>query len=174
MAKMKIGELSKEIDDGTIKSANESITRNGALIEEISNKIIKEHISDLDTFVDKITDVLNDEKSPNLTSEELEQALLRLTTLLYYAVDKAESVGIKADISTAVRKEVYNAAIVAVEGTINEKTAKADDESISERIVEIAYNRAYNKIKNRIQIGLEMQATLKKIMSRRMESVVKE
>ena len=118
--------------------------------------------------------MLDDKENPSLAPDELDQAILRLTTLLYYTSNKAESIGIRSDIATAVRKEVYNNAFVTQEGTINEKMAKADDESLAEKIVEIAYTRAYNKIRNKVQVGLEMLAALKKIMSRRLESWVDE
>lgn len=174
MSKMKVGELMKEIDSGVVKDINIKVTNNGSLIEDICDKIIKENTEDLDTFMDKITAVLNDSDNPSLSPDEMDQALLRLTTLLYYTSSKAEGVGIKSDLASSVRKEVYNNAFINMEGTINEKMAKADDESLGEKIVEIAYTRAYNKIRNKVQIGLEMLAALKKIMSRRLESRVEE
>lgn len=172
MGKISIAAL--ELKEDTIKGNMKSVVDNGSIMESIVTDVITPYVRDLDNLVDKITGVLNDENNPNLSSDELESALLRITTILYYVTDKAESVGIRSDIATSARKEVYNRIIRESQGTVNEKVAMAEEESTTERLTEIVFNRAYNKIKNRIQIGLELQASLKKIMSRRMESMVVE
>lgn len=166
--KINAGSFEKEIDDRHIDETERSVSSDGILVQNIADSFLEPYCHDLDIFMDALTKKIVTNPSVSLANEEIEQDLLQLTSLLYYATNASENLGIKADLAETMRKDVYNTVLISTNGTIIDKNATADASSLGEKIIQIGYQRAYNKIRAKVQMALEMQTTLKKILSNRM------
>lgn len=163
---MKTDILAKEIDTTQIKQIQDRIEHNSKLIDEIVSKLVSDYCKKLDDYVAFIQNVLQDIDQPP-TDLELDDFVMNLPVLLYFTGEGMESLGIKEDTSKAVKMEKYNEIYNQVKGTIADKTAKAELESQSEFITNMAYSRAYKKIKLRLELGNELLQSIKKVITRR-------
>ena len=149
----------------TPESILKKVNEQSNFIKITSDKLVIEYCEDLDACLDSIRDSL---ENPNSISDTLlENYILELANILYFTSSAQEDLGIKEDICKAIRQEVYSKARESAEGTVADKTAKAELLSQQETIVLSVYSRAYRKVKLRMDSGYEMLNSLKKIMNKR-------
>ena len=149
----------------TPESILKKVNEQSKFIQITSDKLVIEYCEDLDACLDSIRDSL---ENPNSISDILlENYILELANILYFTSSAQENLGIKEDICKAIRQEVYSKARESAEGTVADKTAKAELLSQQETIVLSIYSRAYRKVKFRMDAGYEMLNSLKKIMNKR-------
>jgi hypothetical protein len=95
---------------------------------------------------------------------------MNLSTYIYFAGGTCEYLGIRDDISKAVYKEMYHTARASQSsGTVADKDSLAELASQEEFIVSAAYNRAYKIMKSKVENAQELLASVKKVLSRRIQ-----
>lgn len=160
-----------KIDNADLKSIGkirDSVEDSSRVIDDIVNDIIKPYIKDLDAYVSFIRDVLKDGENPPTTAE-LDDFVMNLSTLIYFASGRCEQLGIRDDISKAVYKEMYHSKRSEVaHGTVADKDSIAELESLQEQITNIAYNRAYKTMKVKVDNAQELLSSAKKVLSHRL------
>jgi len=160
-----------KIDNADLKSIGkirDSVEDSSKVIDDIVNDIIRPYIKDLDAYVSFIRDVLKDGENPPTTTE-LDDFVMNLSTLIYFASGRCEQLGIRDDISKAVYKEMYHSKRSEVaHGTVADKDSIAELESLQEQITNIAYNRAYKTMKVKVDNAQELLSSAKKVLSHRL------
>ena len=147
------------------------VDENSQQIKEIVDSIIKPYCKDLDNYVDFIKSILADGENPP-TSQELDDFCMNLSVYIYYASGMQEQLGIKDDIARAIYKEMYHSSRDSIDkGTVADKDSLAELASQQEYLVSVCYKRAYNIIKAKVSAAQEMLASVKKVISRRMQEV---
>jgi len=159
--------LAQKIEIDVVEKIQEKINENFIVLGEVVDKLVADYCKPLDEYIRYIEDILQDIKNP-VTDIELDDFALNLPVLLYFTGEGQEALGIKEDISKAIRMEIYNQVFEATAGTIADKTATAELASQDKYIVNTAYTRAYKKIKLRMELGNEILQSVKKVISRRM------
>jgi hypothetical protein len=159
--------LTADIDVSKIRQIQRRVGGNADIIDGIVNRLVSDHCQPLDDYVKFIQGILGDAANPP-TDRELDDFVLNLATLLYFAGEAQESLGIKEDIAKAIKMELFNETYDKAEGTIADKTAKAELATQAEFVSHIAYARAYKKVKLRVEAGNEVLQSVKKVISRRM------
>lgn len=155
-----------EQSESAIKKVEEQVANNAQVIQVIVDRLVAKYCGPLDDFMAKIKPVLEDTKNP-ITDDELEAAMLKISSLCYFTGDAMENLGIRADIAESVRKEAYHTAHGTATGTVADKDTVAQMASIKEAIVKDAYDRAYRKIKLKLDLGQNVYSALKRVMSKR-------
>ena len=154
-----------------LENVKNSVENNSSQIQEIVEGIIKPYCKDLDNYVDFIKSILADGENPP-TSQELDDFCMNLSVYIYYASGMQEQLGIKDDIARAIYKEMYHSSRVSIDkGTVADKDSLAELASQQEYLVSVCYKRAYNIIKAKVSAAQEMLASVKKVISRRMQEV---
>lgn len=143
------------------------IELDGDKVEKAVETIIKDSVQELDDYVIFIKGVLQDYNNPP-TNLELDDMIMQLPTLLYFTGNKQEMIGIKEDISTMVKKEMYSKAYNNSSGKVDERRALASLETKQEELANVIYQRAYKKVKIRMDMAHELLQSIKKVISRRM------
>ena len=157
------GELAN-IEEIKIKVEEHSKT-----IDEIVNGIISPYCKDLDNYVLFIKDCLKDGENPP-TTDELDDFCLNLSTYIYFAGGMCEQLGIRDDIAKAVYKEMYHTARASQDkGTVADKDSLAELASQEQYIVSSSYTRAYKTMKAKVENAQELLASVKKVLSRRIQ-----
>ena len=152
----------------TIKSKVEEDSR---VIDKIVLDIIKPYVKDLDNYVMFIKDCLKDGENP-MTTAELEDVVMNLSTYIYFASGACEQLGIRDDIAKAVYKEIYHSKrSELVHGTVADKDSIAELESMQEQITSVAYNRAYKTMKAKVENAQELLSSAKKALSHRISEM---
>lgn len=144
----------------------DKVKTSASSIIEITDMLVAVSCADLDDYVKVIDSMLRSTTPP--TDRELEEAVVNLTTLLYFSVDQLERLGVEADVSSAMYKEVYNKVRESIEsGTIHDKNTRAELATQTEEIISKAYQRAYKRAKSKIDAANEIVTSIKKIISSR-------
>ena len=159
-------------------------------IEEVKNKIeeymieINKYSSEIiSKYTDTLDSIMRDIKNDVIDSDNVDDALLQhyflsLTNALYFIGSSVESVGFYDDISELNYKLAYNEAFIenkaksvgnAVKQTNADNQIAAENNSVSEQVMNLVYSRSYKIIKAKIDAGYEMVRTLSKILSSRQQ-----
>lgn len=117
-----------------------------------------------------ISNILADGTNPP-TDEELEDMCMNLSAKIYFLSGACEQLGIKDDLSKAIKNEMFNKKRDEVTGTVADKDSYAELESQQEQITNICYSRAYKIVKNKVENAQELLQSCKKVLSRRMSEL---
>lgn len=164
--------LTTDTAQSKLNEVAESTETNSQYFLEVSNKLVDEATKDLTKLMLTINHTTMDD---NLSDTQLEHFILELSNMLYFMGDKLEDMGVKDDLAKLSAKEAYNDAYLGSislsdkKPTVAELTAKAEDTSRYETIMSNIYSRAYREIKFKIDSAYEMLASLRKVLSKRMQ-----
>ena len=166
---MKFNLTDEELDE--IHDIRGDVEGKSSVIDEIVDSIIQPYCKDLDKYVGFIKDCLKDGENPP-TTEELDDFCLNLSTYIYFAGGMTEHLGIRDDIAKAVYKEIYHTARANQDkGTVADKDSIAELASQEEYIVSSSYTRAYKMMKSKVENAQELLASVKKVLSRRIQEM---
>lgn len=145
-----------------------TIEADSQTLEDIVNDIVKSYTKELDEYVNKIKSVLDDD-TDGLTEHDLNQIMIKLCSYMYFIGSKQELLGIRADISDALRDEKYNLAFMSATGTVASKESQALNAIKEEEVIKIIYDRAYKIMKNKYAAVDKWIDAIKKILSMRIK-----
>ena len=158
-------------DMSKIAGIKEQVEQNSEIIDRVVLEIIQPYIKDLNKYVSFIKDCLKDGENP-LSTTELDDIVMNLSTYIYFASGSCEQLGIRDDISKALYKEMYHSKRSEIShGTVADKDSIAELESLSEQITNIAYNRAYKTMKAKVESAQELLSSAKKVLSHRLQEM---
>lgn len=158
-----MGKLGKtQLDE--VKGIMEKIGKQSADIEKVIFEIADKATKDLDTIMERYEGWLQN----NPTDSELEEVALQTTTLLFYAGELMERVGLSEDIAKGFKASAYNDHYdKSAVGTIADKKASAELASQTQALTHQIYARAYKMIRYKIDKTEEILNAVKKIISKR-------
>lgn len=158
-----------EIKMDKINEIRLHVEGNSKQMDEIVNDIILPYVDELDKYVSHIDERLCQKDNPP-SDAELETFCLNLSTLIYFAGGMCEQLGLRSSIASAVYKEMYNTSRDSIQsGTIADKNTLAELQTQQEQLVDIAYKSAYRTVKMKVDNAIELLASCKKAISRRMQ-----
>ena len=145
-----------------------TIEADSQILENIVNDIVNSYTKELDEYVNKIKSVLDDD-TDGLTEHDLNQIMIKLCSYMYFIGSKQELLGIRADISDALRDEKYNLAFMSATGTVASKESQALNAIKEEEVIKVIYDRAYKIMKNKYAAVDKWIDAIKKILSMRIK-----
>lgn len=144
-----------------------NLDENYRIIDSISSSMLLNYTKDVDVIMDQLKKIIDNPQYP-LTDEELERAILKLSSILYFLNNAYEQAGIRFDLAELERDASFREHYSISKGTVQERQNYANSSIEKENISCLVYKRVYTGIKNRINAGTEMLSSLKKILSKRM------
>ena len=164
------------IDKDMLTSVIYNVEDNADIIFDISDKVVKDYLEDLDNLMNDIKENVVDIDDP--ATNIIEKSYIRLANMLYYVSAKVEDIGFYDDIATSAAKETYNRAYIQNQNkslsdkekrpTVAENQSIADEASKYENVTSNLYNRIYKIAKIKIEAAENMLKTLSKVLSKRM------
>lgn len=144
------------------------------LLSNMSQSIVENYAKDLDDEMKEIYQEVVMSDYPDINT--LEKHFTKLTSIIYFVVDKVERLGIYDDISKSKAKEAFNTVYLnsidsgaAKKPTAAELTATAENSTILESTTNQIYSRSYKVFKAKVDAAQSMVSTLSKIISKRMQ-----
>lgn len=153
-----------------LSEAMGDIDNDSGYIDELAKPLVDACCGKLDDFIKYVSSIISDRDNP-VTDAELDDIILTIPTLVYFAGEMQEQLGIKYDVSNTRRQNIFNSTIVNTSGTVMDKKAIAELGTEELDMIKIVYARAYNCIKMKISTAMELLQSAKKIVSRRMQSL---
>ncbi len=136
------------------------------LINPIIDRVIKPYTRDLDKYMEKANNLI-DSDTP-ITDADLDNIILILPKLIYWASEGIENIGIKEDLSKSMRDEEFIKAYANKIGSISQKNMETSLDVINEELSHLIYSHSKNKLKLKVSYAIEMLQSAKKIASKRM------
>lgn len=153
------------------KELQDKVEADSNVIESIVIDIVEKQTKEIDDYINKIRYVLEKE-ADDLTLEDLNRIMIRLCTYAYFLTSKQELIGIRQDISEAIRAEKYNDAYINMSvGTVAKKTATANEAVKEEALIALIYSRSYKILKGKYEVTNRMIDAIKKIISARIQTM---
>ena len=150
-----------------IRSMMDNVDENSKTIDAIVDDLVTECCSKLDEYVDYVKGLLSG-VNYTLTNKQLDDIIVTVPTLCYYAGEQQEKLGIRYDVAKSAKMALYNQYYNEAEGTAAARKASAESHVFNEEMVTVIYERAHDTIKGKISQATEILQSAKKIVTRRM------
>lgn len=149
-----------------IKEVQEEATT----VVKFSNQLVEAYVKDLDEAMRELTvimDSIGENSIEDIPDSHIEYYCVKIPSLMYYAGQKVEELGMQADLASNSKKVALNDALLKVSGTVPEKKAQAEKLTEDKALVEAIYRRAYNSLKTKLEMAEKVYSGLKKSLSKR-------
>ena len=143
-------------------------------VVKLSNQLIEDYSKDLDSAIselDIIMDSIGENSIEDIPDSQIEYYCVKIPSLMYYAGQRVEELGMQADIASNSKKNAQNEAMLKVSGTVPEKRARVEQLTEDKALVEAIYRRAYNTLKVKLEMAEKIYSGLKKALSKRIAEV---
>lgn len=150
------------------KDKQQKLEKEAEIIEQIVQDIVSQYTNELDTYIDKVKNVL-DKDTTGLSDHDLNQIMIKLCSYMYFIGTKQELLGIKQDIAEALKEERYNFYFINSSGTVANKTSEANNSIKEEEMIRVIYDRAYKIMKNKYSTIDKWIDAIKKILTMRIK-----
>lgn len=139
-------------------------------VVKFSNQLVEAFVKDLDDAMRELTvimDSIGESSIEDIPDSHIEYYCVKIPSLMYYAGQKVEELGMQADLASNSKKVALNDALLKVSGTVPEKRAQAEKLTEDKALVEAIYRRAYNSLKTKLEMAEKVYSGLKKSLSKR-------
>lgn len=139
-------------------------------VVKFSNQLVEAYVKELDDAMRELTvimDSIGESSIENIPDSHIEYYCVKIPSLMYYAGQKVEELGMQADLASNSKKVALNDALLKVSGTVPEKKAQAEKLTEDKALVEAIYRRAYNSLKTKLEMAEKVYSGLKKSLSKR-------
>lgn len=167
MSKIKLSENNYTIKE--IEEARNNVEQKSEMFEKLLLGIVKVYTADLDSLMEKLMAEIQSEIP--LDDITLDKYSLRLSSLMYFAGEGQELIGLREGIAKMIRKEKFNDNYRSAIGTINDKNASAELSTQEETLAELVYDKAEAIMANKLEKAEQMLSAIKRIISRRIEEM---
>ena len=157
---------SSEILSKLIKEVQEE----SSPVVKLSNQLIEDYSRELDSAIselDMIMESIGENSIQDIPDEQVEYYCVKIPSLMYYAGQRVEELGMQADLASSNKRTALNDALLKVSGTVPEKKAQAERITEDKALVEAIYKRAYNSLKVKMEMAEKIYSGLKKALTKR-------
>lgn len=158
-----------EIDEGKLRACRYKIETNAEILNKLVDQVVEKYSRELDSHIMQLKQQI--EKTEKMTNDEIEKVVMMIPAYLYFTVSGLETLGMDSDSAKAIKQEAYNEMILMSDGTITDKTSKAELASTRESLMESVYARAYKKLKVKTEIAKELCVSSRKILEKRIQEM---
>ena len=145
-----------------------------SIAEAVYEKILKNYMEELDEVVEGIEKIVKDIEKGNLerySNEDLERVALKIPTLMYKIGGDLERMGLRIDVAEALKDYKFNEIITDGTGTVADKKAQAENQTLYDKIIEDIYKRVYKQIDRRLRYIDDLYNSVKKVMTLRIKEL---
>ncbi len=147
----------------------ESVESGSLQVADMVNSIIGTNSQEIDEYIDKVRhSFLNDSQ---LLDGDLDKIILKIPVYIYYLTQVLQEIDIRKGIAAENAQYVENETLINSTGTVAEKQAKAQNATVNNRVVQLAYKNASGKIQAKINAAMEILNSAKRVQQRRLEEM---
>ena len=135
-------------------------------IQEMVDEILGDSLKELDDYIALVRKIFIE--SPELIDGDLDKILLSIPTYTYYVLEIAQRLEMRKGVSKEHASFAKNEAMLNATGTVADKTAKAENQTAEDRLVQIAYNTASALVKSKLDGAMAILDSAKKVQARKL------
>lgn len=135
-------------------------------IQEMVDEILGDSLKELDDYIAIVRKIFIE--SPEIIDGDLDKILLSIPTYTYYVLEIAQRLEMRKGVSKEHASFAKNEAMLNATGTVADKTAKAENQTAEDRLVQIAYNTASALVKSKLDGAMAILDSAKKVQARKL------
>lgn len=143
----------------------ERVEASSAQVEEMVQALLGTRLNALDQYMEQVRICFSN--GDELLDDALNKISLQLPTYLYDLVLFAQQLEMKKGVANETSKYAKNEALLNASGTVADKTAKAENSTIQDRINELAYKTAAAIVQKKLDGVMTMLDSVKKVRQAR-------
>lgn len=143
----------------------EKVEVSSAQVEQMVQALLGTRLNALDQYMEQVRICFNN--GDELLDDALNKISLQLPTYLYDLVLFAQQLEMKKGVANETSKYAKNEALLNASGTVADKTAKAENSTIQDRINELAYKTAAAIVQKKLDGVMTMLDSVKKVRQAR-------
>lgn len=147
----------------------DNIETSSIQIYDMVNTIIGDSLNEIDTYLDTVRKIFTDNQE--VLTQDLDKIILQIPVYVYNLIVLAQQIEMKKGVAKEQAKYVENEALLQSTGTVAEKSAKAENATIKERMVQTAYTTASSIVSRKIEGAMAILDSAKKVQQRRMKEL---
>lgn len=155
--------------DSELRTLKKYVEDNSRRIEVLVNQLVTKYNRDLDEFLETVREMLKNKD--RLSTTEIENITLKVPIYAYFASEGVENLGIELDNMKAIKTQRYNDSYIEADGTIADKKAVAENDTLTEGLMEVVYTRAYKKLKTKVELCESIAQSARKVMTKRITEI---
>lgn len=149
----------------------QKIETNSQQIDDIVRSIIGDKTAELDNYMTMIRNCFLN--TNQVSDDDLHLISLRLGVYMYGLIDALEQLNIRKGVSKEQATYSENDVLLTATGTVQEKKAKAENQTAEDRMAQLAYASASNILMKKIDGANTILGTVKSVLaSRKQEKVL--
>lgn len=169
MGKKKAREIEPSYDESKLRSLKKEVSGTSARLEDVVDELVQKYSNDLDDFIEWTRECI--ETRDQVTDVDLEKMAIRIPVYMYFTASGLERLGIEYDSAKATKLETFNRWFEDIDGTIQDKKAGAELETLTEQFLEIAFQRAYKQLKAKLEVCDNLCLSIRKIIGKRTQDI---
>lgn len=135
-------------------------------VNEMVSSILGDSLNEIDTYMDKVKTIFIDNQE--IIDQDLDRIILQIPVYIYNLVVLAQQIEMKKGLSKEHAKYAQNEALLNAQGTVADKTAKAEIATTEDRITMLAYTTAANIVGNKIDRAMAVLDSAKRVQQRKL------
>jgi hypothetical protein len=152
-----------------LQNIRESVESGSLQVADMVNSIIGNNSQEIDDYINMVRhSFLNDSQ---ILDGDLDKIILKIPVYIYYLTQVLQEIDIRKGISAENAQYVENETLINSTGTVAEKQAKAQNATVNNRVVQLAYKNAAGKIQAKINAAMEILNSAKRVQQRRLEEM---
>ena len=152
-----------------MENAKNKVEENSIQVKAMADAIIGDSTVEIDAFMNTVRELFLN--TTQILNDDLDKIILQIPVHVYYLTTLLQDIDLKKGISSEQAKYRQNDILIRVTGTVAEKQAKAENESASDRVIQLAYKNAANILQSKVNGAMEILSSAKKVQQRRLEEM---
>lgn len=144
----------------TTKVENSSIE-----VNDMVNTILGTSLNEIDNYMETVRACFLN--NPDILDRDLDKIILQIPVYIYNLVVLAKEIEMKKGLSKEHAKFAQNEALLNATGTVADKTARAENQTVADRITIQAYTMASSIVTGKIDGAMAILDSAKKVQQRR-------
>jgi hypothetical protein len=145
----------------------QKVEQSGQQVDQMVAAIIGDTTKELDAYLDIVRQCFL--TNVEILDDDLDRIVLRIPVYLYPLIVLAQQIEIRKGLAKEQATFAENEALLTVTGTVQEKKAKAENQTAEGRITQLAYTTASSVIQRKIEGAMAILDSTKKVQQRRLK-----
>ena len=134
-------------------------------VNEMVNLILGDSLNELDTYMERIRGVFVNNQE--ILDQDLNRIILEIPVYIYNLIVLMQQIEMKKGLSKEHAKYAQNEAMLNATGTVADKTAKAENATVQDRVTMAAYNMASSIVTKKVEGAMAILDSAKKVQQAR-------
>lgn len=134
-------------------------------VNEMVNLILGDSLKDLDAYMEKIRTIFINNQE--ILDQDLNRIILEIPTYTYNLIVLMQQIEMKKGLSKEHAKYAQNEAMLGAMGTVADKTARAENATVQDRITMAAYTMAASIVTKKVEGAMAILDSAKKVQQAR-------